>query len=87
MFPIASSILLVLGSAIFFLKFGTIHIKIRISATSIVDSARQKHQYEKGKKNNNNTAFHRSSFNHHSDKIIVGPVRLVRPHGHRTPSL
>lgn len=38
------------SSAIFLLKFGTIYIKIRISATSIVDSARQNHQYEKGGK-------------------------------------
>lgn len=78
------------SSAIFLLKFGTIYIKIRISATSIVDSARQNHKYEKGKKKkpkNKNTAFHRSHFSHHSDKIIAGPVILVRPHGHRTPSL
>ena len=45
-------------SAIFLLKFGTIYIKIRISATSIVDSARQNHQHEKGGKKP--TAFHRS---------------------------
>ena len=85
MFPIVSSILPCALSAISLLKFGTIYIKIRISATSIVDSARQNHQYEKG--GEKPTAFHRSPFNHHSDKIIVGPVRLVRPHGHGTSSL
>ena len=51
MFPIVSSILPCALSAMSLLKFGTIYIKIRISATSIVDSARQNHQYEKGGKN------------------------------------
>lgn len=62
------------------------YMKIRISATNLVDSASWSHQHGKGGWGTHTTrAFHRSPFKHHSDKIIVGPVSSAGPHGHRTP--